>query len=327
MTERHDTGYRLLFSHPRMVGDLFRSLIPLPGGEPLDPASLERRSGSHVSLRLNRREQDMVWLLRGRTGSAELYLLLEFQSRVDARMNVRIATYRGLFCEALIRSGEIPPGAALPLVLPVVIYNGRGPWRADGAVPRSTAWDGQLGWTSYLLIDVFREPPAETGSGNLVALLFGLERSRTPEEIDGYVGSLARLLPGAEDQELRRAFTAFLVRSLLPGRFPDAVIPNLQDLEEIRPMLRDTVIEWTHQWLEEGRSRGIEEGRARGLEEGRAQGRRQGEADFFLRLLEKKLGPVDAGLRSRIQSARSEQILAWGERLVDARSLADVFDS
>ena len=215
----------------------------------------------------------------------------------------------------------------MPLVLPAVVYNGRGPWGAAGAVFRSAEWEWNLGWTSYLLIDVLREPLEGVAPENLVRLLFELERSRTPQEIDRQVGLLARHLARPEDIDLRQAFTAFLVRSLIPGRFSGAVIPALNDLEEIRPMLRETVIEWTHQWLEEGRVRGIEEGRARGVEEGMRLGQQRGEADFFLRLLEKRFGPVDARLRSRIQSARSEQLEAWGERLLGARSLGEIFGS
>ena len=67
---------------------------------------------------------------------------------------------------------------------------------------------------------------------------------------------LAEVLRGPDDLELRRAFTAFLRRSLLPARFPGARIPAIQDLEEVRPMLRETVQEWTQQWLEEGRQQG-----------------------------------------------------------------------
>jgi hypothetical protein len=324
MNERHDSGYRLLFSHPRMVRDLLRGFIPVPEVENPAGLFLERRSGSHTSQSYDRREQDMVWRLR-RTGSPDLYLLLEFQSQVDSRMDVRTATYRGLFCEGLIRTGEWPRGAGLPLVLPAVVYNGRGYWRAAGAVDRSMGWDGSLGWTSYLLIDALREPLEDVEPENLVRLLFELERSRTPAEIDRHVGRLAQLLAGPEDADLRRAFTAFLSQSLIPGRFPGSVILALQDLEEIRPMLRETVIEWTHQWLEEGRSRGIEEGRTRGIEEGIRLGHQQGEAALFLRLLEKRFGPVDPRLRSRIESARSEQLEAWGELLLGARSVQEIF--
>lgn len=316
MNERHDSGYRLLFSHPRMVRDLLRGFIPIPKTENLAGLFLERRSGSHTSQSYERREQDMVWCLR-RAGSPDLYLLLEFQSQADSRMDVRTATYRGLFCEGLIRAGEWPRGADLPLVLPAVVYNGRGHWRAAGAVDRSMGWDESLGWTSYLLIDALREPLEDVEPENLVRLLFELERSRTPEEIDRHAGLLAQVLVGPEDGDLRRAFTAFLAQSLIPGRFPGAVIPALHDLEEIRPMLRETVTEWTYQWLEEGRARGIEEGRRLGHQEG--------EATLFLRLLEKRFGPVDARLRSRIESARSEQLEAWSDLLIAARSLDEIF--
>ena len=37
-------------------------------------------------------------------------------------------------------------------------------------------------------------------------------------------------------------------------------------------MLRETVREWTREWLEQGRAQGMEQGRAQGIEQGRAQG-------------------------------------------------------
>jgi len=82
---------------------------------------------------------------------------------------------------------------------------------------------------------------------------------------------LAEVLRGPDDLELRRAFTAFLRRSLLPARFPGARIPAIQDLEEARPMLRETVPEWTQQWLEERRQQGRQEGRQ---QDARKAGRR-----------------------------------------------------
>ena len=69
MPERHDGSYRLLFSHPRMVEDLLRGFLGVGTVEDLVPGSLERRSEVYVSDRLVRREQDLVWRLRGPQGS------------------------------------------------------------------------------------------------------------------------------------------------------------------------------------------------------------------------------------------------------------------
>src|SRR6185295_18192550 len=121
MPERHDGGYRLLFSHPRMVEDLLRGFLRLEGAA---PDLLERRSEVYISDRLVRREQDLVWRLRGSHGEHPRYLLLEFQSEPDPQMALRISVYQGLLRQDLARSREVPPSME-PSIMAVVVYNGR----------------------------------------------------------------------------------------------------------------------------------------------------------------------------------------------------------
>jgi predicted transposase YdaD len=80
------------------------------------------------------------------------------------------------------------------------------------------------------------------------------------------------------------------------------------ELEEVRPMLRETVKEWTREWKNEG----LREG----LSEGRREGRREGEARLLMRLLELKFGPLKPEDQARIDGADAERLLAWGERVL-----------
>jgi hypothetical protein len=66
-----------------------------------------------------------------------------------------------------------------------------------------------------------------------------------------------------------------------------------------------TLLDWTRQWQDEGR--------------------RQGGAELLLRQTERKFGPLEKHDRMRIELAPSERLLDWGERLVEARSLEEVF--
>jgi hypothetical protein len=68
---------------------------------------------------------------------------------------------------------------------------------------------------------------------------------------------------------------------------------------------QDTVLDWTRQWQEEGR--------------------RQGGAELLLRQTERKFGPLATHDRMRIELAPPERLLAWGERLLSASSLEEVF--
>ena len=326
LTEDHDGSYRLLFSHRRMIGDLLRGFVPEEWIEQVDLRALEKCGEVTISERLERREEDLVWRAHWRDDRLPVYLHIEFQSSNDPFMAVRNLSYLGLRYEELARKREISPAGHLPIVIPLVLYNGKPGWSAAREISelieavRSGAhrYVPQL---RYLLVDVHREPVPDAEPDNLVALLFTLERSRSHEEIDRGVARLAEALRGPDNLELRRAFTAFLRYSLLPARFPGARIPAIQDLEEVRPMLRETVHEWTQQWLEEGRQAGRQEGRR----EGRQEGRQEGEAELLREQLEYKFGPLSGSDLLRIRQADRPVLHTWAKRLLTAQALGEVF--
>lgn len=101
----HDTGYKMLFSHPEMVADLLRGFIREDWVSQLDFSTLEQVPATFISDKGRKRESDVIWRLRWRGGDRWLYvyLLLEFQSTVDPFMAVRVMTYVGLLYQQLIR--------------------------------------------------------------------------------------------------------------------------------------------------------------------------------------------------------------------------------
>ncbi|MCP5110895.1 MAG: DUF4351 domain-containing protein [bacterium] len=64
----------------------------------------------------------------------------------------------------------------------------------------------------------------------------------------------------------------------------------------------------------------------RGREKGRQEGRQEGESTLLLRLLEARFGPLDSEVRERVQSADTDRLLEWGERILRADRLEDVFE-
>ena len=48
---------------------------------------------------------------------------------------------------------------------------------------------------------------------------------------------------------------------------------------------------------------------------------------LFLRLVEKRFGVVSADFRAKIESASSEQLLEWTDRILTARRLDQVFEN
>ncbi|WP_207388849.1 Rpn family recombination-promoting nuclease/putative transposase [Stutzerimonas kirkiae] len=128
----HDNSYKLLFSNPQMVADLLRGYIHQPWVEQLDFTTLSRVASSHVSADLREREDDIIWRVRWADQQRWLYiyLLLQFQSRPDRYMALRILTYLGRLYEDLGKTRQLTPSGKLPPVLPIVLYNGRRRWHA-----------------------------------------------------------------------------------------------------------------------------------------------------------------------------------------------------
>src|SRR5206468_7608638 len=127
----HDRGYKRLFSHPEMIADLLRDFVHEDWVRDLDFSTLEMVPGSYVTRRLRRRESDVVWRVRrGDDPWLYIYLLVEFQSKVDPFMALRIMVYLGLLYQDLVKRRELSPSGRLPPVLPLVPSNGHASWSA-----------------------------------------------------------------------------------------------------------------------------------------------------------------------------------------------------
>jgi hypothetical protein len=313
---QHDNSYKLLFSHPEMVRDLLSGFVHESWVADLDFNTLEIVSGSYVADDLRDRQDDIVWRLRIKDDWLYLYILLEFQSGVDTHMAVRILTYLGLLYQDLIKQKQFTPSGKLPPVLPIVLYNGKPRWHAELniseliEVPPNKLRDytPQL---KYLLLDEGAvDESGPLALRNLSAALFSLEKSQDTTNMGQIVTALISWLGAPTQDSLRRAFTVWMRRVLLPGRLPGVTMPPLGDLVEVKTMLAETVLEWTQQWKQQGK----------------AEGKAEGEAILLTRLLTKRFGPLSPDTAQRLQTATTEQLELWADRILDAPTLAAVFD-
>jgi len=306
----HDHSYKQLFSNPELVRDLLRGFVKEEWVEKLDLETLERVNGTYVSDDLREREDDIVWRVQLGDSWVYVYLLIEFQSTVDRYMALRLLTYLGLLYQDLQKNGQLLPDGKLPPVLPLVLYNGQKKWNA--AVSISELIQDVGGGLSkykpdfqYLLLEENSFSLESLPARNLVSAVFQLEKSQYPEDIRTVVKSLIDWLKSPEQASIRRAFTVWIHRVLLPVRMPGREVPQVNDLLEVENMLAERVKEWTKEWKEEG------------VHDGTAQ--------VLSRLLSSKFGPLSPEVESRLKNADQEQLLQWSERILTASSPGDVF--
>jgi hypothetical protein len=163
----------------------------------------------------------------------------------------------------------------------------------------------------YLLIDEGAYRDAELAAmRNLAAALFRLENSRDPEPVREVLIALAEWLSAPEQFELRHSFVVWLREAFFKTRLPATPFPELNDLEEIRIMLSERVLDWTVQWKQQGLQEGLQQGLQQGL---------QGERRLLVRQIRRRFGEAIA-LQSTPTLERIEQQAVFeelGEDLVD----------
>ena len=261
---RHDHSYKLMFSHKQMVRDLLSGFVKEAWVEQLDFSRMEQVSGTYITDELRDREDDMIWRIWWRDRWLYVYLLLEFQSREDDFMAVRIMSYLGLLYQDLIRQEAFTPSGKLPPVLPIVLYNGEKRWTAAQNIAHLVesvpgGLERYRPELSYLLLDegaIVDAPGWSDEMRNIVAAVFRIEKHRNEKDVSEAMGHLAEWLSGPEQASLRRAIIIWFYRVFLPNCAPELEFPEVSDftnLHEVHDMLAERIKKWPEQWEERGR--------------------------------------------------------------------------
>ncbi|MEO5332305.1 MAG: DUF4351 domain-containing protein [Magnetococcus sp. YQC-5] len=124
------------------------------------------------------------------------------------------------------------------------------------------------------------------------------------------IAELDSWLKSPEQRELRQAFAKWLSRILLPRLSKNNIpipesMPEMEDLEEVHTMLAETAEGWTREWTRDGE--------------------RKGEANMLTRQLQRRFGTLPDWASTKITEADVSSLEEWGVRVLDARSLHEVF--
>jgi len=308
-----DSLYHRLFAHPRMVEGLVREFVPRKWVAGLDFSGLQRVNPKfHPSRRsARRREGDVIWRLPIREGSdIWLYLLIEFQSEVDAWMAVRTQVYQGLLWQQVIDEQKLKAGMRLPPLLLLVLHNGERRWKAAATSrelialsPDSPLWSWQP-QVRYHLLDMGALPLDELKRrSSLVALLFRLERRHSRAGLKELLDEVIGWFRKHEGYgRLRGLFTELIREAFARHR---ASLRGARSLLEAKSMLTIDFEAGKEEWV--------------------AKGVAKGKAEALICLLANRFGPVAPSRQKRIRGARLATLDRWFKRALVARDLPSVF--
>jgi hypothetical protein len=130
----HDKGYKYLLSSEKVFLELLQSFVNASWVQQIDPRRMTRIDKSYILQDFNEKEADLVYRVKLKDQEVIFYLLLEMQSTVDFQMPYRLYQYMGEIWRDVLKNTDLRAAARkdyrLPVIVPIVLYNGADNWTA-----------------------------------------------------------------------------------------------------------------------------------------------------------------------------------------------------
>lgn len=125
-----------------------------------------------------------------------------------------------------------------------------------------------------------------------------------------------------DEQTLRE-----IIREVKPEEESQMMSQFAQDITRAarQEALREGIQQGMQKGMQQGMQQGVQQGRQEGRQEGLLEGEVKGEAKLLLRQLSRRFGPLPNEITERIHTADPSTIERWADRVLDAKSLDDVF--
>jgi len=317
----HDGLFRAVFQDPEVAGSLLRATLPAELVRRIDWSSLTTLEGALVDPVLAASQADLVFRGELDGSEARLVLLLEHFSRGDPLVPYRLLRY-----VVRIWEREKPVKGKLPLIVPVVLSQGRGRWRSrrrlteciEGPAELIAALGPlvpELGFSlrdlAALKPDQIRKDTDEPLASLTQQVLRAVRLRPTSEGIgEALIGAkeeVRRLLRGPRREKLEQV----LRYTLMAGPIREEELRKY--VEQLGPEA-EALMKTGADWLRE-------EGEARGRAEGEARGR----AESVLRQFRLKFGPPTEADEAKLRNATVPELERYTDRILTANSPDELF--
>ena len=165
--------------------------------------------------------------------------------------------------------------------------------------------------SQYFLIDQLHLPNYQLPSpDNLAGLLIRIERSVNPQKATQWLGRLALRLKELGEENFQKSVVSWLTHSFLPTRMPNIELQELHTIEQIIMSIDNNTMDWSVQYIEQGRE----------------QGREEGQLKLLLKLITRKFGPLPSGLKTKLEGSDIATLDNISDAILDMNTLSELED-
>ncbi|MGL5650030.1 MAG: Rpn family recombination-promoting nuclease/putative transposase [Clostridium sp.] len=208
----HDKSYKDLYSKKEVAIDLLKNYVKKEFTKDLKAEDLTLVNKSFISSDYEETESDIVYKIKIGDTEAIFYILLEFQSRVDYRMPLRLLFYTVEILREFSKNEnhkKTDKNIKIPAVIPIVLYNGKQVW--DVPTEFRKMFYGEEKFHSGILnftYDIFdinngftKEELLE--QKNVTSAIFLLDQKITAIEFLNRIKEIALFFDGLSEEELK----------------------------------------------------------------------------------------------------------------------------
>jgi predicted transposase/invertase (TIGR01784 family) len=326
----NDKLFKAAMGQPLVAKEFFKRHLPAEILEHLDFSTLKLEKNSFIDDQYKATEADLLYSIQLDKQKAYLYVVFEQQTTVDHDMAFRLQIYT---LRALENHRKQYPHDPLPIVFPLVLYTGNAPWTAALDIfplfGEQAALARHLWNQPYTLIDVCRIEDDDLLRDQLSGLVqYVFKYRKNQRDFKQFVETVVKQIEIIEKTyPSAAALISALVRYIIDGiQEPDKEDRALllqKAQESSSTILRGNIVTFAQQFEQIGMDKGI----SIGFQKGEEKGIQQGEAAILKMLLERRFGTLDSAYLNRLEQASPEQLLIWGERILDALSLNQIFEN
>ena len=132
-----------------------------------------------------------------------------------------------------------------------------------------------------------------------------------PQEATQWLGRLALRLKELGEENFQKSVVSWLTHSFLPTRMPNIELQELHTIEQIIMSIDNNTMDWSVQYIEQGRNAGLEAGKAKLVK-------------LISQLLTRNFGPLPSDLKTKLEGADIATLDNISEAILDLNSLSEL---
>jgi len=271
----HDKFFRSVMSDIKVARSFLKEYLPKEIKNLIDFNTLYIEKDSFVEKKLKDNRSDLLYSaqIKGRQGY--LYLLFEHKSQPEKYIGLQLLKYMIEIWKLIIKQRKTIDGY-LPVIIPIVIYHGKGKWNIDVKLKglyrvENDVLDRYIPNFEYILNDLSGLRDEEIKGEVILRISLLAMKYIYREEMRKKLPKIFGLLKELSNKRSGLEYLETLLRYIVSGT--DKV--SINDLEETLKDIPEggkampTIAE---QWLQQGIEKGLQKGIKKGIREGLLEG-------------------------------------------------------